>query len=249
MMVIRTGPRTYRRESPSSGEDSSPWSERTSAPTSSDKGDHRMRTSEISERFTSLADDRTLTDTIVALEENGFSVEIVDELNAARDAVLARIPEGASVMTNTSVTLDGSGITEAINSGGDYDSVRNRMMELDFATQRQEMKRIAGQPDYALGSVHAVTRDGVLVIASASGSQLASYVWGATNVVFVVGTQKLVPDLETARERIYRHSLPLEDGRAFAAYGMNSYVGKVLEIHQDEPGRIHLVFLRQPIGF
>ena len=208
-----------------------------------------MSTSQTSERFTSLADHRTLTDTIVALEEHGFSVEIVDELNAARDAVLARIPPGASVMTNTSVTLEESGITEAINSSGDYDSIRNRMMELDFATQRQEMKRIAGQPDYALGSVHAVTRDGVLVIASASGSQLASYVWGATNVVFVVGTQKLVPDLETARERIYRHSLPLEDGRALAAYGMNSHVGKVLEIHQDEPGRIHLVFIRKPIGF
>jgi hypothetical protein len=208
-----------------------------------------MSTSETSERFTSLADDRTLTDTIVALEEHGFSIEIVDELDAARNAVLARIPQGASVMTNTSVTLDESGITEAINSSGDYDSVRNRMMELDFATQRNEMKRIAGQPDYALGSVHAVTRDGVLVIASASGSQLASYVWGATNVVFVVGTQKLVPDLETARERIYRRSLPLEDSRALAAYGMNSYVGKVLEIHQEEPGRIHVVFIRQPIGF
>jgi len=208
-----------------------------------------MSMSDTSERFTFLADDRTLTDTIVALEEHGFSVEIVDELNAARDAVLARIPRGASVMTNTSVTLEESGITEAINSSGDYDSIRNRMMELDFATQRQEMKRIAGQPDYALGSVHAVTRDGVLVIASASGSQLASYVWGATNVVFVVGTQKLVPDLETARERIYRHSLPLEDGRALAAYGMSSYVGKVLEIHQEEPGRIHVVFIRQPIGF
>jgi hypothetical protein len=208
-----------------------------------------MSTSEISERFTSLADDRTLTDTIVALEEHGFSVEIVDELNAARDAVLARIPQGASVMTNTSVTLEESGITEAINSSGDYDSIRNRMMELDFATQLQEMKRIAGQPDYALGSVHAVTSDGVLVIASASGSQLASYVWGATNVVFVVGTQKLVPDLETARERIYGHSLPLEDARALAAYGMNSYVGKVLEIHQEQPGRIHLLLIRQPVGF
>jgi hypothetical protein len=208
-----------------------------------------MSTSETSERFNSLADDVTLADTFVALEEHGFSVEIVDELSEARDAVLARIPQGASVMTNTSVTLEETGIAEAINSSGNYDSIRNRMMELDFATQRQEMKRIAGQPDYALGSVHAVTREGVLVIASASGSQLSSYVWGATNVVFVIGTQKLVPDLETARERIYRHSLPLEDGRALAAYGMNSYVGKVLEIHQEEPGRIHLVFVRQPIGF
>jgi hypothetical protein len=123
------------------------------------------------------------------------------------------------------------------------------MMALDFATQRQEMKQVAGQPEYSLGSVHAVTRDGVLVIASASGSQLASYAFGAANVISVVGTQKLVPDLATALERIYRHTLPLEDTRALAAYGMNRQVGKVLEIRQEDPGRIHVVFVRQVVGF
>src|SRR6202167_136960 len=123
------------------------------------------------------------------------------------------------------------------------------MFALDFATQAQEMKTIAGQPDYALGSVHAVTRDGTLVIASASGSQLASYAWGAANVIFVIGAQKLVPTLEAAHERIYKHSLILEDARAYAAYGQHSYVGKVLEIHQDMPGRTHIVLIRQQVGF
>jgi hypothetical protein len=117
--------------------------------------------------------------------------------------VLARIPEFSSVMTNTSVTLAETGIAEAINDGGPYESARNQMFALDFATQVQEMKAIGGQPDYALGSVHAVTRDGTLVVASASGSQLASYAWGAANVIFVVGAQKLVPTLEEAHERIY----------------------------------------------
>lgn len=201
------------------------------------------------DRFTTLPDERTLADTIVALEEHGFSVDVVDELDTARDAVLARIPHGASVMTNTSMTLEESGIADAINSSGNYDSARNRMMAMDVATQAQEMKAIAGQADYTLGSVHAVTRDGVLVIASASGSQLAAYAWGTANVIFVVGNQKLVPDLETARERIYQHSLPLEDSRALAAYGMNSRVGKLLEIHQEDPGRIHIVLIRQQIGF
>ena len=112
-----------------------------------------------------------------------------------------------------------------------------------------EVAGIGGQPDYALGSVHAVTADGTLVIASASGSQLASYAWGAANVIFVVGAQKLVPSLEAARERIVEHSLKLEDARAYAAYGQNSYIGKVLEIHQEQPGRIHVVLIRQSIGF
>jgi acyl-CoA hydrolase len=208
-----------------------------------------LTTADVSERFTTLPDEQTLADTVVELEEHGFGVDVVDDLDAARETVLARIPDGASVMTNTSVTLDDTGIADAINKSGAYDSARNKMFALDFATQGQEMKAIGGQPDYALGSVHAITRDGTLVIASASGSQLASYAWGAANVIFVVGAQKLVPTPEAARERIVEHSLKLEDARAYAAYGQNSVIGKVLEIHQEQPGRIHVVLIRQSVGF
>jgi acyl-CoA hydrolase len=208
-----------------------------------------MNTTKTPDRFAALPDEDTLAATVTALEEHGFSVEVVDDLDAAREAVLARIPHGSSVMTNTSVTLQEAGITDAVNDSGHYDSARARMAGLDFATQLQEMKAIGGQPDYALGSVHAITRDGALVIASASGSQLASYAWGAANVIFVVGAQKLVPTLEAARDRIYSHSLVLEDGRAVAAYGQHSYVGKILEIHAELPGRIHIVLVRQPAGF
>ena len=208
-----------------------------------------MNTTKTPDRFAALPDEDTLAATVTALEEHGFSVEVVDDLDAAREVVLARIPHGSSVMTNTSVTLQEAGITDAVNDSGHYDSARAKMAGLDFATQLQEMKAIGGQPDYALGSVHAITRDGVLVIASASGSQLASYAWGAANVIFVAGAQKLVPTVEAARDRIYSHSLVLEDGRAVAAYGQHSYVGKILEIHAELPGRIHIVLVRQPAGF
>jgi L-lactate utilization protein LutB len=208
-----------------------------------------VSTTQASDRFNALPDDQTLAATVTALEEHGFSVEVVDDLDAARKAVLTRIPQGSTVMTNTSVTLDEAGISDAINGGGPYDSARNKMFALDFATQAQEMKAIAGQPDYALGSVHAITREGTLVIVSASGSQLASYAWGAANVIFVAGVQKIVPTRDAARERIYQHTLKLEDARAQAAYGQHSSVGKTLEIHQELPGRIHIVLIRQPVGF
>jgi hypothetical protein len=208
-----------------------------------------VSTTQASERFTALPDDQTLAATVIALEEHGFSVEAVDDLDAAREAVLARIPEGSSVMTNTSVTLDESGVAAAINGGGPYESVRNKMMALDFEKQAQEMKALAGQADFALGSVHAITADGTLIIASASGSQLASYAWGAAKVIFVVGAQKIVPTVEDAHERIAEHSLKLEDGRAVAVYGQHSFVGKVLEIRQELPGRVHVVLVRQSVGF
>jgi hypothetical protein len=208
-----------------------------------------VSTTPASDRYTALPDEKTLAETVVALEEHGFSVDVTDDLEAARSTVLARIPEGVSVMTNTSVTLAETGIASAIDDGGPYESARSKLLTLDYATQQPEMKAIAGQADYALGSVHAVTHDGGLFIASASGSQLAAYAWGAPNVIFVVGAHKLVPSPEAARERIYRYSLPLEDGRAYAAYGMNSYVGKILEIDRDTPGRIHVVLIRQVVGF
>ena len=208
-----------------------------------------MSTTITPDRFTTLPDDQTLAATAAALEEHGFGVEVVDDPAAAREAVLARIPRGSAVMTNASVTLEETGIANAVNDSGLFDSARKRLLTLDFATDAQQMKAIGGQPDFALGSVHAVTRDGTLVIASASGSQLASYAWGAANVIFVVGAQKLVPTLEAARERIYHHSLILEDARAQAAYGQHSAVGKILEIHQEVPGRIHVVLIRQHVGF
>ena len=109
------------------------------------------------------------------MEEHGFSVGVVDNLDAARQAVLDRIPEGFSVMTNTSVTLTETGIADGSNDAGSRWKSARKMFALDFATQAQQMNVIGGQPDYALGGVHAVTQGGTLVIASASGSQLASY--------------------------------------------------------------------------
>ncbi len=209
-----------------------------------------MSTTATPDRFTSLPDEHALAATVVALEEHGFSVQVADDLDAARAAVLARSPEGWSVLTTPGVSVAVPVFAYAIHDGGGrWESARNKMFALDFATQAQEMKAIGGQPDYALGSVHAITADGTLVIASASGSQLASYAWGAANVIFVVGAQKLVPTLDAAHQRIYQHSLPLEDARAQAAYGQHSQVGKILEIHQELPGRIHIVVIRRQVGF
>src|SRR5207244_5952561 len=108
----------------------------------SPRKDDPMSTTATPASFTTLPDEHTLQATVVALEEHGFSVEVVDDLDAAREAVLARIPQGSSVMTNTSMTLTEAGIADAINDGGPYDSARNKMAELDFATQRSEERRV-----------------------------------------------------------------------------------------------------------
>ena len=147
------------------------------------------------------------------------------------------------------MTLEETGIASAIDNGGPYDSARTKVLALDRTSQLREIKTLMVQPDFALGSVHAITREGTLVIASALGSQLASYAWGAANVIFVVGAQKLVRDLDAAQERIHQHSLKLEDARARKTYGKASRVGKILEIHEDDLGRIHVVLVRAAVGF
>ena len=58
-----------------------------------------MSMTDAADRFTALPGPEDLAATVVALEEHGFSVEVVDGLDDARTAVLARIPAGSSVMT------------------------------------------------------------------------------------------------------------------------------------------------------
>lgn len=200
-------------------------------------------------QFDVLADERTVVVTVDALETRGFTVEVVDDLQAARAAVLARIPRGARVWRSASVTLDEAGISAAVDAvDGPYVSVRLQMAAQNLPT-RQLRKELAAAPDYALGSVQAITQDGEFLIASASGSQIATIAWGAEHVVLVAGLQKIVPDLDTARRRVREHSLPLEDLRARQAYGEGGRLNKTLEIYGDTPGRIHLVLVRQPIGY
>src|SRR5205823_13686549 len=111
-----------------------------------------------------------------------------------------------------------------------YDPLRPRMFSMDRETQADEIRRLTSSPDVMLGSVHAVTETGSLVTASASGSQLGPYAAGAGTVILVVGTQKIVSDLEEAHRRIDEYAFPPEDARAQAAYGMRSGVNNVLII-------------------
>ena len=200
-------------------------------------------------QYTEIASDEVINNAVEALKNNGFVVEVFETKEEAKDAVLSLIPKGSEVFTNTSVTLDQSGIGEIVN-GADYVSVRNKMMTLyGDPGKKKEMKQVAGAPDFALGSVHALTQDGKLLIASASGSQFPGEAFGSETVIFVVGAQKIVKDLSAGIKRIKEHSVPLEDERALAAYGANTSFNKLLVINADAPGRITVVIIKESIGF
>jgi len=143
-----------------------------------------------------------------------------------------------------------TGITEAIEGSGRYDPVRPRIWTMDRKTQGDEIRRLTSSPDVMLGSVHAATETGSLVAASMGGSQLGPYVSGAGRVILVVGTQKIVSDLDEAMRRVYDYAFPLEDARAQAEYGIHSAVNKILIIDREvAPGRITVVFVDEVLGF
>jgi hypothetical protein len=209
-----------------------------------------MTTSVPATSFTDSAPAQTLERVAAALGENNFAVEILDDAAAARTRVKDLIPEGASVFTGASETLRLSGIDEDINSSGRYESVKARSVTMDRATQLAEIWRMIACPDVIVGSVAAVTETGSLVAASASGSQLAGYSGAAARVIWVVGAQKVVPDLSTALRRIENHCLPLENERAMKAYGVPSALNRILVLNAEpHPGRSTVLLLREAIGF
>ena len=185
-----------------------------------------------------------------ALTAHGFTVEILDVAAAARARIKDLIPEGASVFTGASETLRLSGIDEDINASGRYDAIRARGQTMDRATQLAEIWRLISTPDVIVGSVHAVTETGSLVIASASGSQLPGYAGGSRRAIWVVGAQKVVPDLSTALRRVEEHCLQLESDRAMKVYGTPSAINRLLILNAElEPARGIVLLLREAIGF
>lgn len=201
------------------------------------------------DHFIELATTESLVKTSKALETNGISVYICDNGQEAKAKVLELIPKGAEVMSMTSRTLDQVGITEEINSSGNYDSVRNKLMSMNPNTEASQMRKLGAGPDYAIGSVHAVTENGEILIAAATGSNQSAYAYAAGKVIWVVGTQKIVKDGAEGKKRIYEHCLPLENERALEVYGVNSRVSKILKIFSETPERITIIFVKENLGF
>jgi len=202
-------------------------------------------------KWNKQASDSLISEVTNSLQKNNISVVVVDTKEQAKQKFLELVPVNSEVMNNTSVTLEESGIAWEILESGKYDSVKNKLLSMNNAAEKKEMKKLGSVPDYAVGSVHAITKDGKVLIASRSGSQIPGYAYGANHVIWFVGSQKLVSSLEEGLQRIYEYDLPLESERARKAYGSNgSEVAKIL-IYNMEPvqNRTTVVIIKEPIGY
>ena len=198
--------------------------------------------------FSAPASESALEALAARLRQRNFEVVIVDDGAAAREEVLKRIPEGASVHSGKSKTLEDAGIVDALMESERHDFVRKRTMKMDRATQRDEIRRVGAAPDVMLGSAHAVTEAGQIVITSASGSQIGPIASGAGSLILVIGSQKIVPDLDTAFRRIREHVFPYEDARLRAQLGVGTKMTRTLILESDfMPGRTTIILVRQPL--
>ena len=183
------------------------------------------------------------------LRANNIEVLVVDTGEQARDEVLARIPAGSEVYSGKSLTLEEIGVFAALHAPGAYDAIRPKLMSMDRATQGREMRKLGSTPDTIVGSVAAITEDGVLVSASATGNQLAGYAAGAGRVILVVGSQKFVPDIDAALVRIRVVVYPYENARVNATLGVDTKLTKVLvQFGEWAPGRTTVIIVKEPVG-
>lgn len=202
-------------------------------------------------KFDTVKDDATITKTAEALRANGFTVTIVENGEAAKQAALALLPKGEEVFTATSTTTDHIGLAAAIDESGDYDAVRPRLNAMwGDPSKKREQRKLGAAPDHVVGSVHAVTEDGRVLIASNTGSQLPAYLYGAGHVVWVVGAQKITANMDEALKRLEEHVVPLEDKRALAAYGTHTFVSKLVQYNREvAPGRVDIIIAKEALGF
>jgi hypothetical protein len=202
------------------------------------------------QEFANLASNEQIERTVKALEANGIHAVVAENGEEAKRIFFELVPEGAEVFLGASVTLETLGIKDEIDKSGKYDSIRPKMFAMDRATQGREIRKLGGAPDYAAGSVHAVTEAGQVLIASNTGSQLGPYASSAGKVIWVVGAQKLVKDLDEGMKRIYEYDLPLETEHMRQLYNMGTGVNKVLIVNREiRPNRITMIIVKEELGY
>lgn len=201
--------------------------------------------------WSQLASDEVLEKTSAALKGNNIEVEVVASKEEAAEMIRKSILDGASVMTGGSTTLDQIGFTELLKSGSHpWKNLKEEMLAEKDEKRQNELRKYSVLADYFLGSVHAVTEEGKVLIASATGSQLPAYAFSSDHVIWIVGTQKIVKNLEDAMRRLNEYVFPLEDARAKSVGYPGSMIGKIMIVEKEYvPGRLKLIFVKEKLGF
>lgn len=197
-----------------------------------------------------LKDRQTVEKVMSALMDRNINTSYVENGKEAKEKIWSMLPKGSRVLTSTSVTLEEIGIHDEIEKSTNIKSVRKEYMALDHKKDGARIRELRSTPEIIIGSVHAVTQNGEVVVASNTGSQIAPYAYSAKKVIWVVGTQKIVKDMEEAMRRLYEYVVPLEEKHMQSLYGVGTNVSKLLIFNKEKlKDRVTLIFVNEVLGF
>jgi L-lactate utilization protein LutC len=202
--------------------------------------------------YDQLASPEVVQETISALKERNIEALLVNTKEEALEKIKEMIPAGASVMTGGSTSLNEIGFSDLlVSKNHSWKNLKDEIVAETDPDKQNELRKQSVLADYFLGSVHAVTKDGEVLVASASGSQIPSYVFTSPNVIWVVGVQKIVSDLNAAFDRVKTYVFPLEDQRMKSTGAQGSIIGRWLVFEREiMPSRkVTLIFVNEKLGF
>ncbi len=203
--------------------------------------------------YNTLASKEIVNKTVQALNGHNIETFITGTSAEALAKIKELIPKGASVMNGSSVTLEQIGFVEYLKSGDHgWDNLHARVLNEKDPVKQLYLRKQAILSDYYLGSVHALTQTGEFVIGSNTGSQLPHIVYSSQNLVFVAGTQKIVPDFPEAMKRLEDYVFPLEDKHIKEKFGVGTMLSKVVIFKNENPrlGRkVRMILVNEKLGF
>ncbi len=203
--------------------------------------------------YSTLANQESLQKTTQALQEKGYVVDVVKTGAEALEKIKMLIPENASVMNGSSVTLETIGFVDYLKSDQHrWNNLHAAIVAEQDPAKQAHLRKQAELSDYYLGSVHALVETGEFVIASNTGSQLPHVVYTSPNLIFVVSTKKIVADLTNAMNRLHEYIMPLEDQHMKEKYNVGTAANKVLIFNGENPmfqRKINFILVEESLGF
>jgi L-lactate utilization protein LutB len=144
--------------------------------------------------------------TIKALQKHGFEAKYIPSKKQAIKLLLREIPKNAVVGIPGSKSVRELSLDNALRTRGNvvYDHwVKNLSPEQSLKIRKAQLTC-----DVLITSANAITATGEIYNMDGIGNRVSATIFGPERVIFVAGLNKLVFDLESARERVKKIAAP-----------------------------------------
>ncbi len=193
---------------------------------------------------------------ISGLESRNMSGYYAKDKEEALKLALELIPEGSSISMGGAMSVHEIGLSETLKAGN------YNFIDRDAFEDKRAAMLAAYDADVFLASCNAMTSDGILVNIDGNANRVSAIAQGPKKIVFVVGMNKVCPDLDSALKRARNVAAPANVQR-FNLSTPCAKTGKCMDCkspdticcqflitrysrHKD---RIHVILVGEDLGF